>query len=46
MLLMGSSAEERTNDLEDIKIKTSQTEIRETNKQTNNNKERDWSISV
>lgn len=46
MLLMGSSAEERTNDLEDIKIKTSQTEIRETNKQTNNNKEREWSISV
>lgn len=35
---MGSSAEERTNDIEDIKIKTSQTEIRETNKQTNNNK--------
>lgn len=34
MLLMGSSTEERTNDLEDIKIKTSQNEIRETNKQT------------
>lgn len=39
MLLMGSSAEERTNDLEDIKIKTSQTEIWETDKQTTTKRE-------